>query len=104
MVILLIVPIFEGLFASIGGELPALTQLLLDMSEILNDYFVVSVLICFIMVILTLSGSILISYNSLPAIFSKPVLTISLLVSILLLSTLIIGIYLPIFTIGETLH
>ncbi|MFO7810887.1 MAG: type II secretion system F family protein [Candidatus Delongbacteria bacterium] len=37
-----IIPVFEGLFASLGGELPAPTQLLVDASEVIqNNFFIV---------------------------------------------------------------
>jgi len=34
-----IIPVFEGLFSSMGGELPGPTQLLVDGSEIIQEYF-----------------------------------------------------------------
>jgi type IV pilus assembly protein PilC len=34
-----IIPVFQGLFASLGGELPKPTQMLVDGSEIIQDHF-----------------------------------------------------------------
>ena len=34
-----IIPVFEGLFSSMGGELPAPTQLLVNLSNLLENYF-----------------------------------------------------------------
>ena len=35
-----IIPVFEGLFSSLGGTLPAPTQLLIDGSDIIQDHFI----------------------------------------------------------------
>ncbi|MCK5760095.1 MAG: type II secretion system F family protein [Candidatus Delongbacteria bacterium] len=35
-----IIPVFEGLFSSLGGTLPAPTQLLVDGSQIIQDHFI----------------------------------------------------------------
>src|SRR5699024_11591605 len=40
-----IVPIFSDMFASMGGELPAITKLVLNLSNFLKDFWILMVLV-----------------------------------------------------------
>ncbi|MCK5011584.1 MAG: type II secretion system F family protein, partial [Deltaproteobacteria bacterium] len=39
VLLIFVIPVFQEMFEGLGGELPALTQLVVDMSEFLQNYF-----------------------------------------------------------------
>ncbi len=50
--LIFVIPVFQKMFADMGGTLPAFTQLVINLSELLRKYFVVIIAVLFLLIFL----------------------------------------------------